>query len=79
MSKAKAGLLDEFEQFERENPPVRGPQCRPCLLPPEMRALVDVRLKAGSASTTVAGFLKKKGHPISAYSLRHHVKNHLGS
>jgi hypothetical protein len=79
MSKAKPGLLDdEFAQYEKENPPGRGSQCRPCHLPANLRALVDKRIKGGSASTTVSGFLKKKGHAISPYSLRHHAKNHLG-
>lgn len=78
MPKAKPGLLDEFEQFEKEHPPGRGPQCRTCRMAPDLRSMAEGLLKAGKASSTVALFLKSKGVNVSSFALRHHVKNHVG-
>lgn len=71
-------LSDAVDEVESEFH--RGPQCRACLLPPDLLAEVNDLLLAGKRPTHVARALNRLGHEISSQSVvRHWRRGHVGA
>lgn len=76
-AKAATSALQRLRDHQAANPSRKGPQCRVCGLPPDLRDAVNAALKEGMQQTAISRWLAAEGHRVGHNAVGEHYRNHV--